>query len=92
MLDPDLAAHTFTIPDIDLSVPLPGVADNAKNQCASAPCTLAQAHTTITFSFRAPGPGTYRWQCFVPCGLATLFGNGGPMQTIGYMDGLLEVT
>jgi len=91
VVDPDLAAHTFTIPDIGLSVSLPGVADNAKNQCVAAPCTLAQAHTTITFSFRTPGPGTYRWQCFVPCGLATLFGNGGPMQTIGYMDGLLEV-
>lgn len=91
VLNPTDAAHTFTIPDIDLSVPLPGVASTAKNLCTVSPCTLAQAHTTITFSFRAPGPGTYRWQCFVPCGLATLFGNGGPMQTIGYMDGLIEV-
>ncbi len=36
-------------------------------------------------------PGTYRWQCFVPCGLAFLLGNGGPMQTIGYMTGNMEV-
>ncbi len=39
-----------------------------------------------------PGPGTYRWQCFVPCAAAFIFGNGGPMQTIGWMSGLLEVS
>ncbi len=91
-INPDDAAHTFTIPDIDVNVPLPGIDPNAKNTCSVAPCTLAQAHETITFSFRAPAAGTYRWQCFVPCGAATLFGNGGPMQTIGYMSGLIEVS
>jgi hypothetical protein len=88
---PDDIGHTFSIPDIDVSVPLPGVADDAKNQCSVAPCTLAEAHNTITFSFRAPGPGTYRWQCFVPCAFGFLWGNGGPMQSIGWMDGLIEV-
>ena len=92
LINPDDAAHTFTVPDIDLSVPLPGVDANAKNQCSVAPCTVDEAHNTITFTFMSPGPGSYRWQCFVPCALAFLFGNGGPMQTIGYMDGLLEVT
>lgn len=90
-IDPDNAAHTFTVPDIDVNVPLPGIDPNAKNTCSVTPCTLAQAHNTITFSFRSPGPGSYRWQCFVPCGAGTLFGNGGPMQTIGYMSGLIEV-
>ncbi len=90
-LDPDLASHTFTVPDLGISVPLPGVADDAKNQCSVAPCSLAEAHNTITFSFMSPGKGSYRWQCFVPCALATYFGNGGPMQTIGWMSGLLEV-
>jgi hypothetical protein len=90
-INPDDAAHTFTVPDLDINVPLPGIASDAKNQCAVTPCTLAQAHNTIRFSFRSPGPGTYRWQCFVPCALGFLFGNGGPMQTIGYMDGLIEV-
>jgi hypothetical protein len=92
VVDPTSPGHTFSIPDIGVSVPLPGVADNAPNQCSVAPCPLSDAHVTVTFSFRAPGPGTYRWQCFVPCGAGTLLGNGGPMQTIGYMDGLLEVT
>ena len=90
--NPDDAAHTFSVPDLDINVPMPGVDANAKNQCAVAPCTLAEAHNTITFSFVSPGPGSYRWQCFVPCALAFLYGNGGPMQTIGYMDGLIEVS
>ena len=91
MINPDDASHTFTVPDLGISVPLPGVADDAKNQCSAAPCTLDQAHTTITFSFMTPGKGTYRWQCFVPCALKTYFGNGGPMQTIGWMSGELVV-
>jgi hypothetical protein len=91
-LPPDLASHTFAIPDLGVTVPLAGVADNAKNQCSVAPCTLAEAHRTITFTFRTGAPGRYRWQCFVPCGAAFLFGFGGPMQTVGYMDGFLIVT
>lgn len=90
-LPPDDASHTFTIPDLGVSVPLKGVADDAKNQCSVAPCTLAEAHTTITFTFRTGNRGTYRWQCFVPCAAAFIFGFGGPMQTIGWMDGQLKV-
>jgi hypothetical protein len=90
-LDPDLASHTFAIPDLGVSVPLKGVADNAKNQCSVAPCTLAEAHTTVTFTFRTGAPGTYRWQCFVPCAAGFILGFGGPMQSIGYMDGYLHV-
>ncbi len=90
-LDPDLASHTFAIPDLDLSVPLAGVADDAKDQCGVAPCTLAEAHKTITFTFRTGKSGTYRWQCFVPCAAGFILGFGGPMQSIGYMDGLLHV-
>ncbi len=37
------------------------------------------------------GPGNYRWQCFVPCGLGFLYGNGGPMSTLGYMGGFMQV-
>jgi hypothetical protein len=90
-IDPDLTSHTFTVPDIGLSVPLPGVGDNAPNQCSVAPCTLAEAHNTITFTFMSPGKGTYRWQCFVPCAFGFYFGNGGPMQTIGWMSGEIRV-
>ena len=35
--------------------------------------------------------GVFRWQCLVPCGGGFVDGNGGPMQTIGYMTGNMEV-
>jgi hypothetical protein len=91
VIDPDLTSHTFAIPQLGVFVPLPGVADNAKNRCAAAPCTLAQAHRTITFTFRTGARGRYRWQCFVPCAAGFLTGFGGPMQRLGYMDGFLNV-
>jgi hypothetical protein len=90
-IDPDDASHTFAIAAYHLVVPLPGVADDAKNQCDQAPCGLDKAHRTITFSFRTGAPGHFRWQCFVPCAAGFIFGFGGPMQTIGYMDGFLDV-
>ena len=61
------------------------------NLCAAAPCTTSSPHKVIRFSFTSPGPGNYRWQCFVPCGSGWLFGNGGPMSTLGYMGGFMKV-
>jgi hypothetical protein len=90
-LDPSLASHTFAVPELGVSVPLEGVADKAKNQCSVAPCTLAQAHNTISFTIRTGKAGTFRWQCFVPCAFKTILGFGGPMQSVGYMDGYLQV-
>jgi len=92
VLPPAEPAHTFTVPGIDLSVPLVGISNATENVCGVAPCSMKYAHTTIAFSFRTPGAGSYRWQCFVPCAFAFLYGFGGPMQTVGYMDGLLDVT
>ena len=80
-IDPTQAAHTFAIPDLGVFVPLLGVSDNAP----------ANSANVITFSFRTRGPGVYHWQCFVPCAAGTVFGNGGPMQTLGYMTGELVV-
>jgi hypothetical protein len=91
VIDPTLTSHTFAIPQLGVFVPLPGVADNAKNQCSAAPCTAAQAHRTITFTFRTGRKGRYRWQCFVPCAAGFLTGFGGPMQRFGYMGGYLNV-
>jgi hypothetical protein len=84
--------HTFSIPTLGVSVPLLGISPTAKNPCGAAPCTTNFNHNLIRFSFRTPGPGRYPWQCFVPCGLGYLFGNGGPMSTVGYMGGFLEVS
>ena len=90
-IDPADASHVFAIPQFGVSVPLLGVPDSAKNPCGNAPCTLKQDHETITFQFRTPGAGMYRWQCFVPCAAGFIQGWGGPMQTVGYMDGFIKV-
>jgi hypothetical protein len=90
-INPDDASHMFAIPQLDVVVPLLGVPTSAKNPCAAAPCSLSEDHETISFTFRTGGPGRFRWQCFVPCAAGWIFGTGGPMQTIGYMDGILEV-
>ena len=89
-IEPEEASHTFVIPELGVFVPLPGVPEEAKNQCEFAPCEGA-AHRTIEFSFRTGKKGRYRWQCFVPCAAGWLNGNGGPMQTLGYMDGFIDV-
>jgi hypothetical protein len=83
--------HTFTVPALNINVPLVGVNGNL-SLCGVAPCTLKQPHNEITFSFKTPAKtGEYHWQCFVPCGLSYLYGNGGPMSTQGYMGGFLDV-
>jgi hypothetical protein len=89
-IDPEEASHTFVIPQMGVFVPLPGVPEEAKNQCEFAPCEGA-AHRTISFSFRTGKKGHYRWQCFVPCAAGFIDGFGGPMQTLGYMDGFINV-
>jgi hypothetical protein len=91
-INPDKASHTFAIPQLGVLVPLAGVPDNAKNQCGFAPCDPKKmAHRTIVFTFRTGKRGKYRWQCFVPCAAGFMYGFGGPMQTIGYMDGFINV-
>jgi hypothetical protein len=82
--------HTFSIPGIDLNVPMasPGL---TANLCGTSPCTSGP-HETVTFSFMSPRTtGTYFWQCRVPCGGGFIDGFGGPMQTIGFMTGNMEV-
>ncbi|HEU5243992.1 MAG TPA: hypothetical protein VIR14_04770 [Gaiellaceae bacterium] len=93
-IDPNDASHTFAVPALGIIVAAPGVADNAKNQCGYATygCPMANAHRTIQFTFHTPAKGGhFRWQCFVPCAAGWVDGFGGPMQTIGYMDGFLNV-
>lgn len=78
----DAPGHTFAVPGLGLNVPLMGVPANA------SPTT----YETIKFTFFSGHERhTYHWQCFVPCGWG-LYGNGGPMQTFGYMGGDLIVS
>ena len=89
-INPANASHIFAIPSLGVSVPLEGVPGNAKNPCSNAPCT-GDDFEKITFSFRTGAKGVFRWQCFVPCAAGYIQGFGGPMQTVGYMDGFLKV-
>ena len=91
--------HTFAIPNLGINVPIASPTTLAENNnlCGTSPCTPANGdanspYAKVTFSFKTPStPGTYRWQCFVPCGLGYVDGNGGPMATPGYMMGQMEV-
>lgn len=79
---PDVMSHTFTIPDFGVSVPMMGIPSNA----------AAGSHETMKFTFRTLNKkGVYAWQCIVPCG-SGLYGNGGPMSELGYMQGLITLT
>ena len=87
--------HTFAIPDLGLYVPVasPNASYSANNLCSSSPCTPSgNPYAQETFSFMSPSQtGTYRWQCLVPCGGGYLDGNSGPMQTLGWMMGEMDV-
>ena len=74
-LAPDKIAHTFTIQQLHLNVPLPG--DGKESD-------------TISFTFHTGKAGTYTFRCFDPCGTSSS-GWEGPMMTKGYMMGTLTV-
>jgi hypothetical protein len=77
-LAPDNSAHTFTIPQLNVNVPLPGDGMNGKD------------FNTVTFTFHTGAAGTYTFRCLDPCGTGTM-GMMGPMMTQGYMMGTLTV-
>ena len=91
-------AHTFAIPGLHLFVPVASPITALFNTvpCGTSPCTSGP-HSQVKFSFMTPAlrglsTAVFRWQCFVPCGGGFVFGNGGPMSTIGFMTGNMEVT
>ena len=87
--------HTFAIPELGINVPIasPTTLSENRHLCSTSPCTPSSGpHQVVTFSFMTPASGgTYHWQCLIPCGLGYLDGNGGPMSTLGYMTGQMEV-
>ena len=76
------------MPALGLSVPLVGVNGNARLRRGAVLSPPAAQHRDV--QLQDTRPGNYNWQCFVPCGLGYLFGNGGGMSTQGYMGGFLE--
>jgi hypothetical protein len=87
--------HTFAIPAMGLYVPVasPNAPLSANNLCSESPCTTSgNPYSLEKFSFMSPDhAGVWRWQCLVPCGGGYLDGNSGPMQTLGYMMGEMDV-
>jgi hypothetical protein len=87
--------HTFAIPSLGVFVPVasPDANDSANNLCGTSPCTTSgNPYAQETFSFMTPAHGgTFRWQCLIPCGGGYIDGNGGPMQTLGWMMGEMDV-
>lgn len=70
-------AHTITIPSLGINIPLPKAPEGGV--------------TTVTFTFKAPAAGTYKWFCLTPCGNGP-GGMGGAMKTDDWMRGHLVVT
>lgn len=77
-LAPDRVSHTFTIPQLNINVPVPG------------DTTTGKPYGTVTFTFHTGAAGMYYFQCFDPCGTGST-GWEGPMITKGYMHGMLIV-
>jgi len=77
-LDAAKVAHTFTIPQLGVNVPIPGDTPQGKQGI------------TVTFSFKTGAAGMYMWRCMDPCGSNTN-GWGGPMAMSGFMQGMIMV-
>jgi heme/copper-type cytochrome/quinol oxidase subunit 2 len=77
-LAPEKVAHTFTLPQLNINVPLPG------------DTTTGKPYGVVTFTFRTGAAGSYYFRCFDPCGTGAI-GWQGPMLTRGYMLGTLTV-
>lgn len=92
-IKPEDVAHTFTIHQYPedgqeyffVSVPMKGVAANAKNEANGYP-----KPEEIEFTFITPGPGKYVWNCEDPCGQGYQ-GLGGVMSERGWMSGEVRV-
>jgi hypothetical protein len=69
-------AHTFTVPALGVNIVVPTAPNNGT--------------VTVEATFRVTRTGSFRWQCMAPCGTGAT-GWSGPMATVGYMTGNLEV-
>ncbi len=90
-------AHTFTArgipsatqPSLFINVPLPPTADDAP-AVVKVNGTMYPKPNVIVFSFVTGDPGRYVFNCEFPCGIGYQ-GFAGPMSTLGYMAGTLQV-
>lgn len=75
-VDNKTIAHTITIPELGINIPLPKAPEGGV--------------TNVVFIFKVDKPGTYTWRCFTPCG-GGANGMGGSMAAEGWMKGRLIV-
>ncbi len=69
-------AHTFTVPALGLNLPVPAAPTGGT--------------VTVVARFTPERAGVFVWQCYAPCGSADS-GMGGPMSTMGFMEGKVRV-
>jgi hypothetical protein len=74
----DKVAHTFTVQQLGVSVPVPGDA------------MAGMPYSQVSFTFRTGAAGLYYFRCYDPCGTGAI-GWQGPMVTKGYMLGTITV-
>jgi hypothetical protein len=100
-INPSAPGHTFTIQTppntgeypLFVNVPLLGVPASAPSIVTIAGHKYPKPVVTV-FRFKTGAPGQYVWHCYVPCGTGLAGaqeGFGGPMATVGYMAGTLNV-
>ena len=77
-LAPEKVAPTFTVPQLNLNVPVPG------------DTTTGKPYVEVSFTFRTGAAGSYCFRCFDPCGTGAIVWQG-PMVTGRYMFGTLTV-
>ena len=75
-------AHTFTIPQLGVNMPIPAATADVTGQPKNTVVVEAQ--------FKVTKAGTYVWHCFAPCGSGS-DGMSGVMATSGQMMGNLVV-
>lgn len=75
-LAPEKVAHTFSIPQLNINIPIPGDGPQGAK------------YVTVTFSIHIGKAGVYTFRCFDPCGTGQS-GWMGPMITKGYMMGTI---
>ncbi len=71
-------AHTFTLPQLNINIPIPGDA------------TTNKPYVEVSSTIHTGAAGSYYFRCMDPCGIGSI-GWEGPMLTKGYMLGTLTV-
>jgi hypothetical protein len=72
----DEVAHTFTVVGLGLNLPIPAAPSGGS--------------VTVVARFVAQRAGSFVWQCYAPCGSGPNL-MGGPMATMGWMEGKVQV-